>query len=172
MIRLTTGTFVWTGALFIALLAASPAWAQFPDCFSVCTGNTFCEVACDLNGVPTNCGGAGFVCIPPCSSGFCTSSIPCTFGCHDGAGNLTTCGGAGFQCCPGDQLINRIQLCKAQFYVADKGKCVFTKRFDDTYERCDGSTYEVNPDDFRHVSFTDAASCPSICQPGCEDLCG
>jgi hypothetical protein len=171
MIRLTTRTFLWVGALFFALLASSPARAQLPLCVSVCGTNTFCEVACTNNGVQSNCAEAGFVCIPPCTSGICTSSVSCNLGCHDGSGNLTTCGGAGLACCPGDQLINRIQLCKAQFYNAAKGKCVLTKRFDDTYERCNGTTYQVNPDDFRHVSFTDAASCPAICLPGCEDLC-
>ena len=168
MIRLSRKTLVWTGALLFALLVASPAWAQ--DCSTVCSNpNTACESGCLLNGAPTTCGQAGFACNPPCNSGVCTPSTPCSLACHDGG--ITTCGLDKFQCCAGDQLINRIQLCKAQFYVPDKGKCVFTKRFDDTYERCDGSTYEVNPDDFRHVSFTDAASCPAICQPGCEDLC-
>lgn len=169
--KLSRKIFVWAGALFFAVLVASPAWAQ--DCSTVCGSNTFCEAACTLNGVPTNCGDAGFICIPPCSSGSCTSSTPCTFACHDGSGNQTTCGGAHLPCaCAGDQLINRIQLCKASYYVAEKGKCVLTKRFDDTYERCDGSTYEINPDDFRHITFEDASSCAVICEPGCEDLCG
>jgi hypothetical protein len=49
--------------------------------------------------------------------------------------------------------------------------CVLIKRFDDIYTFCDGSTNEVFRDDFTHKTPTDAASCPSICQPGCEDIC-
>jgi hypothetical protein len=48
--------------------------------------------------------------------------------------------------------------------------CVLIKRFDDVYS-CPGSTEERNPDDFTHKTPTDAASCPSICGSGCEDLC-
>jgi hypothetical protein len=169
--KLHKRTLVCWGALFFALAAANPAWAQFGACLTTCVSQSqSCLTPCiNNNGMQVNCGIAGFLCTPPCNSQACTPSTPCSQQC--GVGTTSTCGSSGFACCAGNTLINRVRLCKAQFFKTAKNVCVVFKRFDDTYERCDGSTFEVNPDQFVNRFTSDAASCPSICEPGCEDLC-
>lgn len=170
--------FTVVGTLLLGLVFASPAWAQFPSCTNVCLpGGVACDTLCtDPQGSVSTCGQQGTAfCTPTCNNLVCTARSSCNAVClapSNTGGSLSTCGAQGLSCCSGDQLTSRVQICKAQFFNTVKNECVVVKRFDDTFERCDGSTYS-QIDDVRHrdPTNTDPNNCPTFCLPGCEDIC-
>jgi hypothetical protein len=157
------------GTLLFALALASPAHAQLQACSVVCPNNS-CSLPCiNDSGQVVTCLQVNDGCVDGCDSRTCTPQTFCSQTCRTNSGTISTCEAANFTCCPGT-LTTRTFICKAQFYKAATGVCVLIKRFDDVYS-CPGSTKEIFADDFTHKTPTDAASCPSICGSGCEDLC-
>src|SRR5579864_4376034 len=101
MIHLSRRVWLSLGVLFFALVVASPAWAQFPNC-DTCTP-TMCGQPCI-----DSQGGNVCPCLPLCSDA-CKPTASCATQCTVSSSPIvpTTCANQGLSCCSGDQLISR-----------------------------------------------------------------